>query len=72
MTPEEIKKYKIKHLPTNLMEALEELQKDTVIIKGIGRDAVDLFVETKTNEWNRYMCEITDLDYKFYFDCNLV
>jgi len=69
MTPEEIKKYKIKQLPTNLMEALEEFQKDSVIINGIGRDAADLFVERKTNEWNRYTGEITDLDYRFYFHC---
>ena len=69
MTPEEIKKYKIKQLPTNLMEALEEFQKDSVIINGIGKDAADLFVEKKTNEWNRYTGEITDLDYRFYFHC---
>jgi len=69
MTPEEIKKYKIKQLPTNLMEALEEFQKDSVIINGIGRDAADLFIEKKTNEWNRYTGEITDLDYRFYFHC---
>ena len=69
MTPEEIKKHKIKQLPTNLMEALEEFQKDSTIINGIGRDAADLFIEKKTNEWNRYTGKITDLDYKFYFHC---
>ena len=69
MTDEEIKKYKIKQLPTNLMESLEELQKDKVLINGIGRDAIDLFIEKKIKEWNLYMGEITDLDYKFYFNC---
>jgi len=69
MTDEEIIKYNIKHLPTNLMEALEEFQKDTVLMKGIGKDAAELFVEHKTNEWNSYTGEITDLDYKFYFNC---
>ena len=69
MTPEEIKSYNIKQLPTNLMEALEELKNDTVLINGIGRDAIDLFIDVKTNEWNRYMGEITDLDYRIYFDC---
>jgi len=69
MTNEEIKKYQIKRLPTNLMEALEEFQNDTVLIEGIGRDAADLFIEKKTNEWHRYMSEITDLDYRFYFHC---
>jgi len=69
MTDEEIKKYKIKQLPTNLMESLEELQKDKVLVEGIGKDAIDLFIEKKINEWNHYMGEITDLDYKFYFNC---
>jgi len=69
MSNEEIKKYKIKQLPTNLMEALEEFEKDDVLINGIGRDAADLFIEKKRNEWNRYMGEITELDYEFYFNC---
>jgi glutamine synthetase len=69
MNEQEIKKYKIKQLPTNLMEALEELQKDPVLMNGIGKDAANLFIEQKTNEWNHYMAEITDLDYRFYFDC---
>jgi glutamine synthetase len=69
MTDEEIKKYRIKRLPTNLMESLEEFQSDKILIEGIGRDAADLFIEKKTNEWRRYMGEITDLDYRFYFHC---
>jgi len=69
MSEEELKKYDIKRLPTNLMEALEEFSNDKVLLDGIGRDAADLFIEYKTNEWHRYMGEITDLDYKFYFNC---
>ena len=69
MTEEEIKKYKIKQLPTNLMESLEQLQKDKILVDGIGRDAIDLYIEKKIQEWNLYMGEITDLDYKFYFNC---
>ncbi len=69
MNDKEIKQHKIKQLPTNLMESLEELQKDKVLIEGIGKDATDLFIGKKINEWNRYMGEITDLDYKFYFHC---
>ena len=68
MSDEEIKKYKIDRLPTNLMEALVEFQKDKVIVDGIGKDAAELFVASKTKEWHRYMSEITDLDYKFYFN----
>jgi len=69
MTDEEIKKYKIKQLPTNLMESLTELQKDKILVESIGKDAIDLFIEKKINEWNKYTGKITDLDYKFYFHC---
>ena len=69
MTDEEIKKAKIKRLPTNLMEALEEFQNDRVLMEGIGKDAANLFIEKKTDEWHQYMGEITDLDYRFYFNC---
>ncbi len=67
MDEAEIKKLGIKRLPTNLMEALEELKKDSVLINGIGKDAAELFIAHKTMEWHRYMGEITDLDYRFYF-----
>jgi glutamine synthetase len=69
MSDKEIEDNKIKKLPTNLMESLEELQKDSVLKNGIGKDATDLFIEKKIDEWNRYTGEITDLDYKFYFHC---
>ena len=69
MTDEEIKHHKINRLPTNLMEALEEFDRDTVLKEAIGKDAADLFIENKTNEWHNYLAEITDLDYKFYFYC---
>jgi glutamine synthetase len=69
MTDEEIKQHGIQRLPTNLMEALEEFKKDTVLMDAIGRDGAELFIDTKTQEWHHYMGEITDLDYKFYFHC---
>ena len=69
MSEQEIKDHNIQRLPTNLMEALEEFRKDTVLIEAIGRDGAELFIETKTQEWQNYMGEITDQDYKYYFHC---
>lgn len=69
MTEKDIKKHQIKQLPTNLMEALEEFEKDTVLYNAIGKDAADLFIEKKKKEWQQYMDDITDLDYRFYFHC---
>ena len=69
MTEAEIKDRGIQRLPTNLMEALEEFEQDAVLMKGIGKDAAELFIENKKNEWHQYMSEITELDYRFYFHC---
>ncbi|MEM4257592.1 MAG: type I glutamate--ammonia ligase [Candidatus Thermoplasmatota archaeon] len=66
---EESLKLGIKKLPTNLHEALEELQSDSIITQALGKDAVELFVETKIKEWQQYIAEITDLEYKLYFHC---
>ena len=51
------------------MESLKELENDKVIYDAIGKDAAELFIGNKTDEWHNYMGEITDLDYKFYFHC---
>ncbi|MBD3227289.1 MAG: type I glutamate--ammonia ligase [Candidatus Lokiarchaeota archaeon] len=69
MSRKEIKKFKIKQLPTNLMEALEEFENDSILYNGIGKDAADLFIDKKKKEWHKYMDDITDLDYRFYFNC---
>jgi glutamine synthetase len=69
MTEQEIKENNIQRLPTNLMEALEEFKQDTVLMDAIGRDGAELFIDTKTLEWQHYMGEITDQDYKYYFHC---
>lgn len=66
---EEFKKLRIKKLPTNLLEALEELEKDDVIIRGIGKETIELFIEKKKKDWQQYIGEITDLEYKLYFYC---
>jgi len=69
MIKEELQDCGIKKLPTNLLEALEELEKDDVLKQAIGRELIEIYVEKKKDEWNRYMSEITDVDYDFYFNC---
>ena len=59
----------IQKLPTNLLTAIEELEKDTVIINALGKKAVELFVQKKRREWEQYIVETTDLEYKLYFNC---
>ncbi len=66
---EKISDLKIKKLPTNLNEALEELESDDVIKKAIGKETVDIFIKYKQKEWQQYIGETTDLEYKLYFHC---
>ena len=66
---ENIKDLGIKKLPTNLKEALDELESDEVIKKALGKDAVDLFIKYKDKEWQKYIGETTDLEYRLYFHC---
>lgn len=68
MDKKKIREYGIKELPSNLMEALAELENDEVIKRGIGKDTVETFIEKKRMEWKRYMAEINDMDYEFYFN----
>ncbi len=66
---ENVSDLKIKKLPTNLNEALEELESDDVIKKAIGKDTVDMFIKYKQKEWQQYISETTDLEYRLYFHC---
>ncbi len=66
----EIKKdLSIKKLPVNLHESLEELEKDDVIKKALGKEAIELFIKYKNKEWQQYIAETTDLEYRLYFHC---
>jgi glutamine synthetase len=66
---ENVSDLKIKKLPTNLNEALIELEADDVIKKAIGKETVDMFIKYKQKEWQQYIGETTDLEYRLYFHC---
>ncbi len=66
LTKREIREYGIKRMPSNLMEAIEELENDELLRKSIGKEAIDMYIEMKKKEWRSYMTEVTNLDYKFY------
>ena len=53
-------------MPSNLMEAIEELENDDLLRKSIGREAIERYIDMKKKEWRSYMTEVTNLDYKFY------
>ena len=54
--------------PANLLEATEELERDDVLRKALGRgrdeDYVDYFIRVKRDEWNRYHEQVTPWEIK--------
>lgn len=65
---EKLKKYAIKRLPSTLMEAIDELDNDDVIKRGIGKEIIEIFIEEKRREWERYMEKVGEIDHEFYFN----
>ncbi|MGH3102883.1 MAG: type III glutamate--ammonia ligase [Gaiellaceae bacterium] len=57
-------------LPTNLLNATIELERDDVIRAALGRgrdeDYVDYFIRVKREEWNRYHEQVTPWEIKEY------
>jgi glutamine synthetase len=57
-------------LPSNLMEATMELERDDVIREALGEarneDYVDYFIKVKRDEWNRYHEQVTPWEIKEY------
>jgi len=57
-------------LPTNLLDATIELERDDVIREALGEgrneDYVDYFIKVKREEWNRYHEQVTPWEIKEY------
>lgn len=58
----------IHDLPTDLREALEELERDDVMQAALGRHIYGNFVETKQVEWSAYRSQVTKWEHDTYFN----
>nr|WP_110888569.1 type I glutamate--ammonia ligase [Deinococcus yavapaiensis]PYE49885.1 L-glutamine synthetase [Deinococcus yavapaiensis KR-236] len=58
MTVRERRAHRIRNLPANLGEAVEELEKDEVLRAALGEHVVDHFIAAKRAEWNAYSAEV--------------
>jgi glutamine synthetase len=60
----------LRTLPSNLLEATEELERDEVLRRALGRardeDYVDYFIRVKREEWSRYHEQVTPWELKEY------
>jgi glutamine synthetase len=63
---EELKRRQIIRLPETLGEALDELQKDTVIREAIGDTLFYKFLDAKRNEWHEYCRHVTNWEQDHY------
>jgi len=60
---------KVKKLPLTLGEALERLNDDEVIKKGMPDEMYTVFTHYKGDEWARYNAAVTEWDVERYLDC---
>jgi glutamine synthetase len=67
---DELRARGLQTLPSNLLEATEELERDAVIREALGRgrdeDYADYYIGVKRNEWNRYHEQVTPWEIKEY------
>jgi glutamine synthetase len=59
MSQREKRRYKIAELPRDLHEALDSLEKDTVIRAALGEHILDRVVEAKRQEWLEYSAQVS-------------
>jgi glutamine synthetase len=68
MSVEDRKGKGIDRLPSSLGEALDELQKDTLIRKVLGDQVAEKYIATKRDEWLDYCALVTDWEKDRYLD----
>jgi len=68
MSQREKKRLKIVQLPASLDEALDFLEKDTLLRTALGDHIFDHFLYNKRTEWSEYIKEIHDWELERYLD----
>ncbi len=66
MTTEEAEALGIRRLPRNLLDAVEHLQKDTLVAEVLGPTMLKSYVAYKLDEWERYHQAVTDWEVTEY------
>jgi glutamine synthetase len=67
---DELRSRGLETLPSNLLEAIGELQRNEVVRQSLGRgrdeDYADYYIRVKRDEWNRYHEQVTPWEIKEY------
>jgi glutamine synthetase len=61
-------KHAVGTLPSNLSDALDELEQDTVVRAALGEHVFTWFQEAKRAEWDEYRKQVTDWEVKRYLE----
>ncbi len=67
-SPQKLKKAGIKLLPQNLVEALDEFEKDKVLRAALGEEVSNEFLTLKRMEWVEYMRHVSDWERDRYVE----
>ena len=68
LSEEERKAKDIKELPSSLLEALENLDKDTVLKDALGEEIYTAFRRAKMEEWEDFRINVTDWEVEKYLE----
>jgi glutamine synthetase len=68
MTVREKRHHRVKELPTDLREAVDELGKDEVLRHALGEHVMDHFVAAKRAEWREYSAAVHAWELERYLD----
>ena len=66
MTDAERKELHIESLPGTLMEAVEELKKDSFILDVLGEHVSYNYIAAKENEWQKYLAHVSEWEIQEY------
>lgn len=66
MTDEERSRLQIEQLPSTLIEAVEEMKKDTFVCETLGRHLAEKYIQAKEAEWNKYRSQVSEWEIQEY------
>jgi glutamine synthetase len=66
MTYRERRHHKIDDLPRDVHEALDELERDKVILDALGEHIAGRFIEAKRAEWQEYIAQVSEWEVRRY------
>jgi glutamine synthetase len=66
MTYRERRHYRIDDLPRDVHEALDELERDKVVLGALGEHIASRFVEAKRAEWQEYIAQVSEWEVRRY------